>query len=475
MTYYDRLIALDSEINKIGNCASILHFDMATAMPPSGSEYRGSLMEMLSITSAKMMKSKKFLETIGQAKGENLSDIQRINLADIEDSVKFSNRIPVSLHGKMAKSASECHAEWELVKAGGKDKKYLKLLDKQIGLIKKCVDLANKGEFASPYDYLLDGYSEGFTSEQIKVLFDDLKPFVDSILSKVPKTDVREFYATDEQVMTVAQKIAEKIIGNKDAFRLAKSTHPFCTTLGANDVRITTRIKQGNILDSIGSTVHESGHATYELGLKKEFYGLALGSAASIAAHEGISLFYEKHIGESEGFAELLASEFDESVSDILDWMRQVDPDNIVRTESDEITYQRHIINRFTIENEIFNGDLKTKDIPERWNELYGKKLKPADGYAIDVHWCQGSFGYFPSYTIGHMIAAQLKAKMSETIAVAESFVNYNGVRSWLSENYFSHGGRYKTPELIKVATGSELSTQFWKDYICNKFGVTYA
>jgi carboxypeptidase Taq len=475
MTYYDRLIALDSEINKIGSCASILHYDMATSMPPAGSEYRGGLMEMLSITSSKMMKAKKFLKAIELAKAEPLTEDQKINVADIEDAVKFSNRIPTTLHGKLARSASECHAEWELVKSGGKDKKYLKLLDKQIGLIKKTIDLANKGEFATPYDYLLDGYSEGISSEKIKTMFEDLKPFVDSVLAKLPKTEVREFVASDEKVMIVAQKVAEQIIGNKDAFHLAKSTHPFCTTLGVDDVRITTRIKPGNILDSIGSTIHESGHATYELGLNKKFYGLALGSAASIAAHEGISLFYEKHIGESEQFAKYLAELFGESIEDVLAWMRQVDPDNIVRTESDEITYQRHIINRFTVENEIFNGDLKTKDIPARWNELYGKDLAPSVGYAIDVHWCQGSFGYFPSYTIGHMIAAQLKAKMSETIDFSVPRIEFDKVRSWLKTNYFDHGGRYDTSELVKVATGSELSTTYWKNYIMAKFGVTDA
>lgn len=475
MSNYDKLIALDSEINKIGACASILHYDMATAMPKAGAEYRGGLMEMLSITSSKMMKAKKFLKAIELAKSEELSEDQKVNVADIEDAVKFSNRIPTTLHGKLARSASECHAEWELVKAGGKDKKYLKLLDKQIGLIKKSIDLANKGEFATPYDYLLDGYSEGISSEQIKILFADLKPFVDSVLAKIPKTEVREFFASDEKVMIVAQKVAEMIIGNKDAFHLAKSTHPFCTTLGIDDVRITTRIKPGNILDSIGSTVHESGHATYELGLNKKYYGLALGSAASIAAHEGISLFYEKHIGESKQFAKYLAESFGESVEDVLEWMRQVDPDNIVRTESDEITYQRHIINRFTIENEIFNGDLKTKDIPARWNELYGKDLEPSVGYAIDVHWCQGSFGYFPSYTIGHIIAAQLKAKMSETIDLSADSIEFDKVRTWLKANYFDHGGRYDTSELVKVATGSELSTSYWKNYIMNKFGVTDA
>lgn len=476
MNKFSAFMKMDTEINKLGSCAAILHYDMATAMPSAGSSYRGELMEMLSIRIAKMTKAKKFVSLLTElSKDSTLSEDQKIIIDRINESVVRMNRIPVSHHGKIAKAESDCHAEWALVKKGSSDKKYLKQLDKLISLIKKSIDYSNKGEFVTPYDSLLDGYSRGISSSQISVMFADLLPFINKAHSQIHKTEgIQEFHADDSKVMSVGQKFAELIIGAPSKFTLSKSTHPFCTTLGVDDVRITTRIKPGNILDSIGSTIHESGHATYELGLDKTNYGNVLGSAASIAAHEGISLFYEKHIGESASMINQIAAEFGFDPIQVALWMRDVDSENLIRTESDEITYQKHIINRFTIENEIFNGDLKTKDIPARWNELYGKDLEPSVGYAVDVHWCQGSFGYFPSYTIGHIIAAQLKQKMSSEIVMfgEDTQINFVQIREWLQKNYFCHAGRYNTSELVKIATGSELSTEAWKQYITEKFSL---
>lgn len=472
MRNFEKLMKIDSELTKLSTTCSILSYDQQVNMPPNGSEYRGDILELLSTTLAKKMKSKKFVSLIEAtiADPETTPD-ELLITKRIQEATIYSNRVPVSLHGKLTKIESQCSAEWEKVKKEKKsDKKYLKLLEKQVELIKKYISYANQGEFKTPYDFLLKNYSRGFTSEQIEAIFNKLKPFVDESLKNVVVCESAEFNKSDEEVMKVCQKIAEQIIGDKNSFRLAKSTHPFCSTLGRNDVRITTRIKPGNILDTIGSTVHESGHATYEVGLNKDNYENVLGSAASIAAHEGISLFYEKHIGESEQMAKMIAEELGFETSDVLTWMREINPENLIRTESDEITYQRHIINRFTIEKELFNGDLKVKDIPARWNELYGKELSPDVGYACDVHWGGGMFGYFPSYTLGHLIAAQLRNKMEETVELfTETDVNFNAIRNWLTENYFNYGGRYDTPELIVKATGEELNPEHWMNFIFKK------
>lgn len=472
MRNFEKLMKLNSEITKLGSNYSILSYDQQVNMPQNGSEYRGELLEMLSINIAKKLKSKKFNQLIEDClKDSSLTSDELIIVKNIEEYTKFSNRIPVSLHGKLSRISSQCNSEWELVKKEKKsDKKYLKLLEKYVDLLKQSISYANQGEFETPYDYLLDGYSKGFKTSQIESIFEKMKPFIDETLKNVEPKEDKEFHKSDEEVMNACQKFAEMIIGEKNSFRLSKSTHPFCSTLGRNDVRITTRIKPGNILDAIGSTVHESGHATYEIGLNKENYENVLGSAASIAAHEGISLFYEKHIGESKQMAKMIADELGYETEEVLAWMRSINPENLIRTESDEITYQRHIINRFTIEKELFNGNLKVKDIPARWNELYGKDLTPDVGYACDVHWSSGMFGYFPSYTLGHLIAAQLRNKMSQSIELfAESDVNFNSIRLWLKENYFVHGGRFNTPDLIVKATGEELNPEHWMNFIGQK------
>lgn len=473
MTNFNKLMKLWEDIVKVSTMSAILGYDEQVGMPSNGASYRGDLSSFISTMIAKKLQSKKFLSLIDLSKNESLSEDQKIILNDIEECVKYSNRIPVKLHGKISKQSSVCHSEWEKVKQGHSDKAYLNSLEKLVDLIKESVNHANKGEFSSSYDYLLNGYSKGFTTDKIESLFSSVSPFVDSTLSKIEKTEEKQFFADDETVMKFCRVISNKIHGAEHSVNLAKSTHPFCTTLGRNDIRITTRIKPGNILDSIGSTVHESGHATYEAGLDPNNYGNALGSAASIAAHEGISLFYEKHIGEHEFVAKMISEYFGYNYDDVISWMRSVDSENLIRTESDEITYQKHIINRFTIEKELFNGNLSVNGIPARWNELYGKTLTPAQGYACDVHWAGGSFGYFPSYSIGHMIGAQLKQKMMTEIEMVNSEgLNFEGVRSWLKSHYFCHGARYNTPDLIKVATGEELDSKYWINYISEKFNL---
>lgn len=481
---FEKLMKHYNQFNKMGQIGSILSFDQQVNMPSSGSEYRGELLELVSINLAKSLKSGRLNGLIHHAKHEANQEIiveelkeeannHLLIIEDIEESVKFSKRIPVSLHGKLSKLQSKCNAEWEKVKTKqANDKKYLKILEQYIKAIKESIKYANQGEYETPYDYLLAGYSKGFKAKDIETIFGKLKPFILEAHKKTKKLEEKEFFASNVRVMEVGQKIAEKIIGSKN-FKLQESTHPFCTTLGLNDVRITTRIKSGNILDSIGSVVHESGHATYELGLPKENYGNRLGSAASIACHEGISLFYEKHLGESLIMMKTLSEEFEVEESDIFNWMRSVDSENPIRTESDEITYQLHIINRFTIENEIFNGDLKVKDIPKRWNELYGKEFTPELGHSQDVHWSHGSFGYFPSYTLGHLIAAQLKNKMSGEIEMfKDNEINFDGIREWLSKNYFKYGGKYESNALVVNATGEQLNPEYWMEYIKNKFNL---
>lgn len=483
MSKFDILMKRYEEISKIGSAISIVSFDQQTNMPVSGAEYRGSVIEALSLQIARALKSKAFLSAISMAKDEVYREFtveekkvlaaeKLIIIEDIERSVKFSNRIPLKIHGKLSKLSSKCNAEWEKVKTktAKNDKAYLKVLEQYVSVLKESIKYANQGEFATNYDYLLDGYSRGFTSAQIESIFSKVKPFVVDILSKTKAEEELKFDMLEHEIFPIANHIAEDIIGDKTSFKLQSSTHPFCATLGKNDVRITTRYKKDNVLDTIGSVVHEAGHATYELGLPKNHYGNVLGSAASIACHEGISLFYEKHIGESEEMITRLSEATNFSYPEIRSWMRSIDGENPIRTESDEITYQLHIINRFTIEKELFNGDLKVKDIPARWNELYGKEFTPEMGYCQDVHWSHGSFGYFPSYTLGHLIAAQLRQKMEKEIKLFEDGeIGFEVIRNWLTENYFKHGGKYTSERLVLAATNEELNPEHWFNFIKKK------
>lgn len=476
MSYYNQLLKLNSEIQKLASLSSVVSFDQQVNMPSNGSEYRSEILETVDTQIAKALKSKKFLNILSKVRTEDLTVEQKAVVSDIEETVKYSNRIPIKIHSKLSKLQSKCYAEWEKVKTKKvkSDSKYLKVLEQYVNTLKEAIGYANQGDFKTNYDYLLNSYSKGFTSSDIENIFNKLLPFIKESLAKAnTKEGDNTFRLSEDKILSLCTTIATNIVGqdNKDSLRLQKSTHPFCATLGKNDVRITTRIKQDDFLDSIGSTVHEAGHACYELGVDKSNYGNAIGKACSIACHEGISLFYEKHIGESDEMINFIADQTSDNSNQIKKYMRHIDPTTHVRIESDEITYQYHIINRFKIESELFNGDLKVKDIPIRWNELYNKNFTPDQGYAQDVHWSHGSFGYFPSYTLGHLIGAQLRFKMEQEIDLFDCHgnINYDNIREWLTTNYFRYGAIYNSSELVEKATGEKLNPEYWFKFINDK------
>ena len=473
MRSYDKLIKKQSEITKLNSINGILYTDMDKYMSEAGEDYRGELLELLSIQIDKLKKSKNYLklveETEKEVENNLLSDDEVINFKEIEKEALYYLRVPSSIIKKLSKINTKCSCEWKKVKTSGKsDKSYLKMLKEYIDLTKQYANFANHGEFETAYDFLLDSFNSGITCKQIDSIFSKLEIFLNEIEGKIEQDDSETTLRSDEKIiMKLCNIIAEMIIKEDTKFKVSTAVHPSCATLGINDVRITTKVNLQNTMDSVSSIIHESGHANYEIGLPKEYYGLALGSAPSMAAHEGISLFYEKHIGESDLILDTIKNYTGLEKNWIKEYLAKVNFKNPIRIKSDEITYQRHILLRYKMEKELFNEGLEVENIGKRWNELAGQELDPKDGYAQDVHWSNGLFGYFPAYTLGHLIAAQLKYTMVKQNIDLQNFTN---VKEWLQENYFKHGSRYGTFELIKIATGEELNPNYWFDYIRKKY-----
>jgi carboxypeptidase Taq len=263
------------------------------------------------------------------------------------------------------------------------------------------------------------------------------------------------------------------------------SAHPFTTSFGSSDVRVTTRIDEKNPANMIWSCIHELGHALYEQGLPAEEYGMPLGEACSLSIHESQSRLWENAVGKNASFWKyyfpVLQSYFPEQLQNVSheQFMRhanRVEP-SLIRTEADEVTYHYHIIIRYEIEKLLLTDSIQARDIPEIWKDLYKKYLKidvPDDnsGCLQDVHWSHGSFGYFPTYSIGSLLAAQFWSQIKKESIDIDSALekgNSTGVFQWLQQNIYLHGRFYQTRELCARVTGRELTHQFFVEYISEK------
>ncbi|MFB6219541.1 MAG: carboxypeptidase M32, partial [Halobacteriaceae archaeon] len=268
--------------------------------------------------------------------------------------------------------------------------------------------------------------------------------------------------------------------------RLDTAPHPF--TSGTQfDARVTTRFKEGDPLDALTATIHEFGHATYQLGLPTEEYGTPLGEARDLVVHESQSRFWENHVGRTKAFWDGFYPTFEEHLGTDLDAgtvyqaANRIYPENRIRVEADELTYHLHIVLRFEIERALISGDLDVREIPQVWNDKMEEYLgvRPetdAEGCLQDIHWSHGNFGYFPTYSLGSVLAAQIDAAVREDLDV-DGLVRegeFDPIHDWLGKQIHRHGCRYTTPELVEEATGEAYTADYFLDYAEEKFTDLY-
>jgi len=284
--------------------------------------------------------------------------------------------------------------------------------------------------------------------------------------------------------------VAEKMGFDFEAGRLDVSTHPFTTSFNSHDVRITTRFQEDDVVYSLMSTIHESGHAIYDQNIPIENFGNPLGESVSLGIHESQSRMWENIVGRSRYFWEyfypVLSKKFPTpfskvSLNNFYKIVNDVKP-SLIRTEADEVTYNLHIIMRFEIEKELLDGSIEVEDLPKIWNskvkEYFGIDV-PSDALGVlqDVHWSGGMIGYFPTYTLGNLYAAQFYQAAKKDIANLEekfSKGEFSQFKQWLNQNIHIHGKLYSADELIKKVTGEKLTSKYFTDYIKDKYSRIY-
>ncbi len=477
------LIEYYRKIAKYSSALSLLYWDTRTYMPEQASKYRAEVISEISAHTFALRTASEYERLLKESKPENEIDeaILRVGRRDYEKYRKISKK----LYAESVRAAAICEQVWKEAKKTEDFKLVVPYLEKIVEIKREIAE--KLGYEKDAYDPLLDMYEAGMKVDLLKEILYDLRDFtLDFVKLLRVENDNNIFNITiDIERQRMFNHWLLKQLGyDEEKGRLDVSAHPFTFHVGINDVRITTRYSTNQMLGSIYSTIHEFGHSTYSFGIPEEYYGLPIGGTASAGFSESQSRFWENIVGKSKVFWQYIYDKFIElfpefrgySVEKIWKGVNKV-RNSFIRTEADEVTYNLHIVIRFEIEHALINNELKVWELPVVWNELYEKYLglvppKPSLGVLQDTHWYSGLIGYFPTYSLGNIYAAQLFYKMKKDIDF-ENLVSkgqFEKIQNWMRENVHKYGRIYEPCELIKKVTGERITTKYVKEYFIEKF-----
>ncbi len=489
---YAELVGRLRRIQILGSVGELLGWDEQVNLPAGSAEQRAeqhAAMAEIVHRAGSDPRVGELLEVLEKAEG---TEERRAVVRQARKDFDRATKLPVEFVREKAAQGSRGYHAWAKAKKENDFAGYAPVLEKNLELAKR--EAAYLGWEGRDYDYMIDKFDPGMSAEVIARLFAELKkdlvPLVQEIAaSKVrAKAELLRGFPVEGQ-RAFLREVTERIGFDYGRGRIDVSLHPFCSGTGA-DIRMTTRFKEDEPLDSLFSAIHETGHGLYEQGLPWEHLGTALGMNAGMGVHESQSRLWENQVGRSRGFWRFFEPRFRElfpvqtrgvSSEELYLAINAVEP-TLIRVDADEVTYNLHIVLRFEIERALFSGELKVKDLPAVWREkskaLLG--LEPRDdrtGVLQDVHWSDGAFGYFPSYCLGNMMAAQLWEKVRTVRpGVEEEFARgeFGWLLGWLRENVHMMGRRFEMPELVKRVTGEELSPRALVGYLRERYGGLY-
>ncbi|MFM2392920.1 MAG: hypothetical protein RLZZ546_902 [Bacteroidota bacterium] len=489
MAFYKDYVQKMQKIADISNAVSILYWDDEVYLPKNANQLRAQQLATLSGLSHKEFTDPKLGVLLKSLSKQKLTFKQRKNieltLKDFNKDKKFSTEF---IEAKTS-LISQAYHSWGKARQENNFSHFEKNLDSLIKTIKQEADII--GYKNHPYDAMIDLYEPGMTVDKLDVIFQDVKqnllPF---IKEKLAKQKVNDRFLHKKYPKDLQWKFGLDCL-NYMGFDFTRgrqdiSLHPFTTSFGADDVRITTRIDEKDVSNMVWSTIHEGGHALYEQGLDPNEYGLPSGTASSLGIHESQSRLWENNVGRSYSFwkyhfpklKKIFPSQLEGvSIQNFMKAINKIGP-NKIRTEADELHYHIHILIRYEIEKEIMESKIKAKELPKLWNKKYKDYLNVdiqnyAEGILQDVHWSHGSFGYFPTYTLGSFYAAQFMEKASKDIRGLDSQLkkgNTSELKGWLKKNVFQHGKTYTAEELCKQITGEPLNMRYFMTYVKEKF-----
>lgn len=478
------------KIADIKYASAVLQWDQETYLPKSGNDTRGRQIATLNELAHEQFTDNRLGELMSELLLANkLNDREKRNVTLSLEDYQKSKKLPSAFVRKMSETVNKSFHAWVQARRENSFSIFQNPLQEIIKLKKQESDLL--GYETHPYDALMNDFDKGLTTSIVDKLFFDLQPQLSVLLEKITAAAEPDDRMLHQHFDKTAQwdtgiEILKRMHFDFDAGRQDISEHPFTTNFCSKDVRVTTRVDENDFGNMLWSCIHEGGHALYEQGLPDNEYGLPLGEYCSLSIHESQSRLWENCIGRGLPFWEhnyaLLQEKFpaqfkDKTVEQFYAAINKVQP-SLIRTEADEVTYHFHVMIRYEIEKLLIEGVISAKDIPSYWNELYKKKLgitvpDDARGCLQDVHWSHGSFGYFATYSIGSLYAAQFYSTIKKFHPQIENEIsvgNTSKIWDWLKGNIYTKGRYFTSEELCRHATGELLQSKYFIKYLENKF-----
>ena len=481
------------DMHRLTSLQGHLGWDQETKMPPKGAAARGDILAWLASEAHGRLTDARMGELLEKLEGSSLDDDLGANVREMRRKYDEAVKIPSEFIHEFTKTRSSALVAWQQARSEDDWSHFAPHLEKLVSLTRQKIELL--GNEGTPYDTLLDEYEVGMTVADYDPLFAGLKerlvPLLKSIMDSgvsIPRLPEGMTFPTDAQE-AFCNRVSNAMGFDFEAGRMDRSTHPFCAGLWPGDTRFTTRFDEADPFSCLYAVMHETGHGLYEQGLGDEHAFTPRGHAISLGVHESQSRLWENQIGRTAAFWKVAMPWFREEFPDMPDWSpekldlvaNEVKPD-FIRVEADEVTYNLHVMLRYEIEKKIFNEGLAVEDIPATWNrmfiEWFGIEV-PDDthGCLQDVHWSMAAFGYFPTYTLGNLYAAQLLQAMSKDLGNIDSLIeggDWIPMLDWLRTNIHEKGSVMTPAELIQQATGSPPAPDAFLEYVEGKYGSLY-
>ncbi|UWQ03020.1 carboxypeptidase M32 [Aliiroseovarius crassostreae] len=490
MKNYNDLMSFQRDTNALGEVAGRQGWDQETMMPDGAGNQRAEEMAVLEKILHQRRTDPRIGEWLAAIDEEELNETQRANLRHIRRDFTRRSRVPEALATEIARVTSGAQRHWADARASNDFKAFRPVLEQIVKLEReRAAALADGGDL---YDALLEGYEPGTSGTEIQALFDAMRPRLVALRDAALGADRQPealigTYATKKQ-MKLARKLARKFGYDFDHGRLDKAVHPFSSGSG-QDVRITTRTAEEDPFNCFYSTIHEVGHACYELGIDKTHLLTPLGAGVSMGVHESQSRIYENQIGRSRAFTGYLFGQMEKTfgkapASSPEAFYGTVNRINkgFIRTEADEVQYNLHVMLRFDLERRLITGHLDVADLEDAWNARFATDFgyevdKASNGVLQDVHWAVGLFGYFPTYALGNIYAGCLYQALCADLPdleaqLAQGHATY--ATGWLREKLQKYGGLREPVATITHATGSSITVEPLLSYLESKFSEIY-
>ena len=488
-TPYTTLEQRFKRLADLGGAASVLNWDQAAIMPKGGNAARGEQLAALGGVVHEMLVSTETLDLIEAARAAPLDDWQAANLALIERRYVRATALPQDLVEARARATNACEMAWRQARADNDFQGLRPHLEEVLRLTREAAVLEGRRLGLEPYAALLDQFQPGLDETTIDVLFEPLETrlpgMIDDALARqaAPLAPQGPFPVAGQKAL--AQQLMGQIGFDFTHGRLDESTHPFCGGT-PTDIRITTRYDEREVVSSLMGVLHETGHALYEAGLPATWRGQPVGESHGMAIHESQSLIIEMQACRSPSFLRYLSSRLIETFGD----QSALAPENLVRlythvekgcirVDADELTYPLHIVLRYRLEKALIRGDLALGDLPGAWNDGMRELLgitPPDDGQGClqDIHWPVGAFGYFPNYTLGALLAAQLFQAAEQALPGLMAAIeagDFTPLRDWLREQVHARASSMAMRPLVEAATGAPLATDAFLAHVEARYG----